>query len=407
MKTRVLTLIVLLSIFSLSVTAERENLTRIDIVDKVMTLETQPPTINVFGTEYTTGEDGKTFLQVVDNGVKVDNASCRLNVFFPNTTSLFINNTLMIQHEEGLQFVPFVVPEQEGVYMVTAQCQYFIQNQFIFEEDSLDIINLTVIQGTYLGSPIVLNSRRDGLVNEHDSTVGGGTKVAEANYQWVHEDLLNATDLSLQWLGSSDTTGVLLNLSYFDFNQSMFIQLGSIETLSGTSNFNILEYITRDIPETGISINGVNGTVFLKLRAEAAPGFVLIQDWFVLHSTILTNQSENDIRGGGELHVFNGILDETKDITEELNMLGLIIAFISLFIIALMISIFAQKWIHGVVSFVMFFVTFQGFKSLNLPFIALLTLMLMVIAIMRTMVLLRNVNNEGDESAYSPSLNKL
>jgi len=82
----------------------------------------------VFGakgfTEYSPGSPGKVFIQVLDNFfTPVNNAICKLTVYYPNTTK-FIDNVTMLPFENGLYYWDFVAPNVEGVYMTIISCTY-------------------------------------------------------------------------------------------------------------------------------------------------------------------------------------------------------------------------------------------------------------------------------------------
>jgi hypothetical protein len=82
----------------------------------------------VFGakgfTEYSPGSPGKVFVQVLDNFfTPVNDAICKLTVYYPNTTK-FIDNVTMLPFENGLYYWDFVAPDVEGVYMTTISCVY-------------------------------------------------------------------------------------------------------------------------------------------------------------------------------------------------------------------------------------------------------------------------------------------
>jgi len=81
--------------------------------------------IDIHGTEYSPNEDGKIFLQLLDeNMTDVNNGYCKLTVYYPNNTKFIDNGTMEILGENGLYYYTFQVPDTEGVYMVSAFCEY-------------------------------------------------------------------------------------------------------------------------------------------------------------------------------------------------------------------------------------------------------------------------------------------
>lgn len=81
--------------------------------------------INLHGTEYIPGDNGKMFLQFLDsNGIAVNNSECFLSVWYPNDTA-FLNNSLMSKLDnanEGIYYKNFFVPNTTGVYPASAKC---------------------------------------------------------------------------------------------------------------------------------------------------------------------------------------------------------------------------------------------------------------------------------------------
>jgi len=79
--------------------------------------------IQLFGTEYQSGEAGKSFVQAVKGGSTIDTATCTLTVYYPNT-SLFLNAVSMnAVGSDGFYYYDFTVPDIKGIYMATAYCQ--------------------------------------------------------------------------------------------------------------------------------------------------------------------------------------------------------------------------------------------------------------------------------------------
>jgi hypothetical protein len=107
------------------------------------------PRMHVFGTEYSPGDEGKVFVQVLsDIYTPVDNAICNLNVYYPDNTK-FINNEAMMGLGRGLYFYNFIAPNTTGVYMVDIACKYpnFIVTYYPQESTALyamDGVTLTI-----------------------------------------------------------------------------------------------------------------------------------------------------------------------------------------------------------------------------------------------------------------------
>jgi hypothetical protein len=83
------------------------------------------PRVHVFGTEYSPGDEGKVFVQVLSDAyTPVDNAVCNLNVYYPDNTK-FVNDEAMIGlGSRGMYFYNFIAPNTTGVYMIDIACKY-------------------------------------------------------------------------------------------------------------------------------------------------------------------------------------------------------------------------------------------------------------------------------------------
>jgi len=104
--------------------------------------------IKVYGTEYTVGQHGTVFLQLLDDNYQpIENGSCWLNVYYPNKT-YFIYDALMQHKDEGLYYYDFVCPEQTGVYMLTTRCWIPTKN-FLYYASSFTPVSATNIYGDY------------------------------------------------------------------------------------------------------------------------------------------------------------------------------------------------------------------------------------------------------------------
>jgi hypothetical protein len=96
-------------------------------------------TVQVFGTEYRSGDAGKTFLQLLDSQrMPVVNATCKVRGYNPDTT-LWFDYSLMAapvgNNSDGLYYYDFIAPSLEGVYMLAAYCVVPQLNQTIWFDD--------------------------------------------------------------------------------------------------------------------------------------------------------------------------------------------------------------------------------------------------------------------------------
>jgi len=99
--------------------------TKIDTMKKEMSYMKSiisVPSMDVHGTEYQKGDDAKAFLQLLDDERQIiSNATCYTTIYYPNT-SVFKDEVMMSYLDNGLYFYDLVIPDQEGVYMISAAC---------------------------------------------------------------------------------------------------------------------------------------------------------------------------------------------------------------------------------------------------------------------------------------------
>jgi hypothetical protein len=213
----------------------------------------------VFGakgfTEYSPGSPGKVFVQVLDNFfTPVDNAICRLTVYYPNTTK-FINDVVMIPFENGLYYWDFVAPDVEGVYMTTVSCTY-----------PSELIVLTPNQTQYW--------YRDG------SVISGASITATIPIP----------------SGVSGNADLLIYFSYIDYRGPITIQINN----TNTNQWDTLGIATVNTPQLSFVIDLSNyNPVTIRMTSTRSFSVDLINLYAYKNAT----RTQTNLRGGGEIHV--------------------------------------------------------------------------------------------------------
>ena len=286
----------------------------VDFVETVLRVDrilSQPPDLDVAGTDYVPGEYGKIFLQLSDQGEPINNATCRLSVYYPNIT-LWVEDQAMIPAANGLQYYPFVAPAINGVYMVTADCEYFMSSQWYYDFDDADFPTRAVNLGTFTGSERNLNDYTDNLYEKGDAEkVGAQTYFVEANYTFNHSDVSNIQDMVVYYLGESSHDAIL-DFFWYNWTNQSWVQLANslqfTQTLSPPSidlfsPTGLDQFITNDLPNA--SLNDDNRTIMIKLRAtNQIRDFALYSNWLNIKGAELTGEVANYLRGGGEVHIY-------------------------------------------------------------------------------------------------------
>jgi hypothetical protein len=213
----------------------------------------------VFGakgfTEYSPGSPGKVFVQVLDNFfTPVNNAICKLTVYYPNTTR-FVDNVTMLPFENGLYYWDFVVPYVEGVYMTTISCTY-----------PSDLVVLTPSQSQYWYK---------------DSTVMSGTS-------------LTATIPIPS--GVSGNADLVIYFTSIDSANPVTIQINN----TATNQWETLGTATVNTPQLSFTINlSTHNPVTVRMTAGKSFSVDLLNLYAYKNATVV----QTNLRGGGEIHV--------------------------------------------------------------------------------------------------------
>lgn len=221
---------------------------KVGVVDKIL-----KPELSVFGTEYVSGSDGKTFLQVIFNDSAVNNAICHVSIFNPNG-SLFLSNQLMsyIVGSHGLYDYDFVVPSVEGVYPISASCQYFLDvNHAVVESFSSDFLVDGLLMDLY--------EVDDYSVNFSEVMVGADAcGLWNLSVDFVFNNIFFQENISFFDVGLYASSSSLLNLSIFNFDS------GSFELLPNKFYSSYRELLVSNFVDYNFSsyVNASNNSIF-------------------------------------------------------------------------------------------------------------------------------------------------
>jgi hypothetical protein len=206
-------------------------------------------------TEYSPGSPGKVFVQVLDNYfTPVNNAICKLTVYYPNTTK-FINNVTMLPFENGLYYWDFVAPNVQGVYMTTVSCTY-----------PSDLIVLTPSE-TQLWY-------KDGV----------GISV---------KDLTTTIPIPS---GVSDKGELIIYFTAIDSANPVTIQINN----TATNQWETLGTATVNTPQLSFTIDlSTHNPVTVRMTAGKAFSVDLLNLYAYKNATTV----QTNLRGGGEIHV--------------------------------------------------------------------------------------------------------
>lgn len=127
------------------------------------------PNLIVHGTEYFPNDPATIFLQLNDNqGNPISDGLCYLDIYSPliaGVHSALIQNAPMFQINgsgSGLYYYDMFAPSAVGIYMLSAKCSYAYQTNMIYT-GAINSPSQAVLNGTYTGNTVNLNSDKDGL----------------------------------------------------------------------------------------------------------------------------------------------------------------------------------------------------------------------------------------------------
>jgi hypothetical protein len=213
----------------------------------------------VFGakgfTEYSPGSPGKVFIQVLDNFfTPVNNAICKLTVYYPDTTK-FVDNVTMLPFENGLYYWDFVAPYVEGVYMTTISC-------------------------TYPSDLIVLTPSDTKFWYKDGSTYSGSSLTVTIPIP----------------SGVSGNADLLIYFTLIDSANPITIQINN----TATNQWETLGTATVNTPQLSFTIDlSTHNPVTVRMTAGKPFNVDLLNLYAYKNATVV----QTNLRGGGEIHV--------------------------------------------------------------------------------------------------------
>jgi len=85
--------------------------------------QNQRYTIELTGTEYYyAGQPSKVAIQLKDDGVPLNNATCFVSIFYPNMTKWLDNVSMNNLGIEGIYYLDVIIPNIEGNYVISVFC---------------------------------------------------------------------------------------------------------------------------------------------------------------------------------------------------------------------------------------------------------------------------------------------
>jgi len=289
-----------------------------------MTFGKEKQKIHIYGTEYVSGDNGRIFLQLLDSGLPINNATCLLDLYKPDLTKMLDDAPMMwLNSSDGLYYYDLIIPSQLGVYMLTVKCFYIISGINDYADYS-SITNGVVQSGDYK------DTWKDDNVffSITEKLVSGGYSV---DYTIEFYNLTipeNYTSLEIYWVGRWDDNSENIKMMVWDYCLSNWTTLSNEIT---TNTPIVSQYLPSEQYNTSCLIN--SGELRLRFtdtdQTEKDYRGTVDNDYLYISLLHTSYGQINNIRGSGELHVSRGVsaqinkqdiieaLLENKDILEE------------------------------------------------------------------------------------------
>ncbi len=262
---------------------------------------TLPPKweINVFGTEYSPGDEGRVFLQLLRDHEPVNNSLCVIDIYWPNKT-VFIREAPMfyLEGSKGLYYFDFLAPEEQGIYMLSVQCFYIVEKTFDYADDVV-INNGIHVWGTYQDT--WQDDGRYLIISESDFT---GYKLDVRFYFYNISVPENYTGMTIYWNGKWTSNEEYLNIQAYDWcNNDWFSAFDNKVTVYTPT---VSNFLSKD--EYNVScLVSPEGTVIVRFTdsnpSETTKRGYFYTDYIDVQMNYLAPAQIETIRGGGEIHV--------------------------------------------------------------------------------------------------------
>lgn len=277
------------------------NLTKSERKEFVYYTETPKAKMKVFGTEYVPGDEGRIFLQLLDENYEpIDNALCLLDLFYPDKSVWFYEAPMIwLNVSKGLYYFDFIIPNITGVYMVTVQCFYIIDETYDYAD------TVTVLHG--VGSGTVQDTWKDDnqYYTVSEKLISGGGYALDFYFDFYNVTIPeNVTGMTIYWVGRWTSPEEDVYFNVWDWCIGNWTDYLPNEVSTNTPT--VSNFISVD--EYNIScLVSSEGTVRVRLYDtdwnEKEDAGDLMTDFIDVQMKYATYGQIENIRGGGEVHV--------------------------------------------------------------------------------------------------------
>jgi len=261
--------------------------------------------ITVHGTEYTANDDGRMFIQLLNDIYQpIENASCYSSIYYPDN-SVFKYKQAMSYVDEGLYYYDFKAPYPKGIYMVSVYC-VTPEIDTHWQEISDDFETGTIDGGNGWNEDWVLN----GALIDGSEGVGGtyGLRVTddlpERQFPGDFED--SSINIEFDWRSRSlDNNGEFFYVYLDDANGTSHLLL----TISNGEDDDVWHDSSTTLYPNIDNIE-LDGNLTFRVADSGNLGnadYLFLDNIFInLNHEVLVNSTEyQEVRGTGEIHIIS------------------------------------------------------------------------------------------------------
>ena len=282
----------------------------VDLSEKSKTLFN---TVQIFGTEYISGDEGTVFLQLLDsNRNPINDGYCELTTYYPDENKTkWLDNIYMEFLENGIYYKDLIIPSSKGTYIVNAYCFY---------ADVLYEFKLPYNVSYDPTSTLIDQSNVPYNVKDTDCVAfktenGNWQEYIFNNMEIGNINLLTITSLDLIWVGANDKSGGNY-LQAWNFTSSSWKNIGSdFDKSAGMTQCMDNRGIKRTITDNFDDF--VNGNVMRFRMWENTKGKIYTDEATIIfhnNGSIIT-----DIRGSAEIHVSDALANLSVNINANVT----------------------------------------------------------------------------------------
>jgi len=257
--------------------------------------------MTIHGTEYTIGQLGKLWVQVLDvTNIPINNATCYAHIYYPDGTT-FSEKSLMSFLEDGVYEYDFIIPNFLGVYPSIVECFYVTTSVLNNAISGVADVG-TVTSGDYT-STWILDSVY-WTVNEN--SVGGVQHFqTRMNFTNVTQPALQ-TGLSISWTGIWDASPNTDSANVYIMNFTSgkwFLLPNKILDTTGDKLTYTNTIMTTNATRDGWVKNGIVSILLNDSDVADGAGTNFRSDYVHVDVQAQYSSQYEKIIGSGEIHV--------------------------------------------------------------------------------------------------------